>query len=104
MMPFCIYVTDGDQYVLRANGNNDDYKNQFNLINGNDRVVYKMDFSPDHSIWQLNVRPGDNLYGSGSSIENCSNAYNAWLRIYLDGSPASSGTYMDTVTLTVSAV
>ncbi|KEI70066.1 hypothetical protein [Endozoicomonas elysicola] len=103
-MPFCIHVTDGDQYVLRANGSNDDFKNKFNLINGSERVVYKMDFSPDNSGWQADIRPGDSLYGTGSAMENCGNAFNAWLRIYLDGAPANSGTYSDTVTLTVSAV
>ncbi|WP_419533603.1 hypothetical protein [Endozoicomonas sp.] len=103
-MPFCIYVTDGDQYVLRANGSNDDFKNKFNLINGSERVVYKMDFSPDNSGWQADIRPGDSLYGTGSSTENCGNAFNAWLRIYLDETPVNSGTYSDTVTLTVSAV
>ncbi len=103
-LPFCVYVTDGDQYVLRANGSNDDYKNKFNLKNGSDNVVYKMDFSPNNSGWQADIRPGDSLYGYGSTTESCNSAYNAKLRIYLDDSPAGSGTYRDTVTLTVSAV
>ncbi len=34
-MSFCVYVSDGGKYLLRANGVHTDYNNQFNLSQGN---------------------------------------------------------------------
>ncbi len=107
LLPFCVYVSDGSEYLLQASGLHIDNENEFNLVNGNNnRLQYKLGFSPDISgnNW-LPLKPGDAETGTGNShIDTlCGGQTNARFRIHLndDVGSAPSGVYSDIVTVTV---
>ena len=103
-MPFCVYVSDGSEYTLRANGEHDDHYNRYNMTNGSDNVAYKVDFTPQsaNTGWK-ELKPGNNLTGVGSNDINhtCGGRTNAQFRVHLLTKPQSTGDYMDTLTVTV---
>ncbi len=100
-MSFCVYVSDGGQYLLRANGGHTDHNNEFNLSQGSRRLPYQVDFRSIGKAWQNSIRPGTGVTGTGSNKENCGGKDNAEVRITLKKQPLDGGRYQDTVTITV---
>ena len=55
-MSFCVYVSDGGQYLLRANGGHTDHNNEFNLSQGSRRLPYQIDFRSNREPWQTGIK------------------------------------------------
>ncbi len=100
-MSFCVYVSDGGQYLLRANAGHTDHNNEFNLSQGSRRLPYQIDFRSNREPWQTGIKPGAGVTGTGSNKENCGGKDNAEVRITLKKQPSDGGRYQDTVTITV---